>query len=254
MNKIKFIHLLIPHVLWLFLVVFVLQGCSGAVDSVARESAAKESNQELETLNEAFKQIKDESSAQQALDIFESYANSRVSGGISLSGSNTAKHDLFSLTPAIAKKLAQKEWEFREKPMSYAQKINAKIRLNDSSDEILDVSELCDQKEASLQDGMSAQDLATIINDIADASTASLRLKSSDSTIVTALDIAHIQEKTKDLLPDLNPVNNARISPMEALVIGYALSTNDDGNAQNTELISYANQDQINAFVEKISE
>jgi hypothetical protein len=54
------------------------------------------------------------------------------------------------------------------------------------------------------------------------------------------------------MLPGLNPNKNGRISPIEALVLGYVATSDDDGEKGDGEVSTYATQAQLNDFVDRI--
>ena len=217
-------------------------------------SQKSESSQTFKSLNESFASIHDSSTASQAIDDLQDYANKRTLKGIQVASFSTKSLRTFSISEGMKQKLIQIELAMRTKAPSDS---TIKIASVENTSEDLSVEEYMKLKETEAQSGLSSQAIADALNQtVSDQKlTVSTVAMKTANTIhpFTKEDIEHIREKTLELLPNSGNRGSDRITPIEALMIGYAAVSHDDGTQKDGEVDFPASQDQVSQFVSKIT-
>jgi hypothetical protein len=208
----KKIHMLIP------LIAMVLSGgCGqnaqqGDVHTYNKSYPSAASNPQVRAFNDQLGEIKDEASAEKAVDTFIDYVEDRMvktAGGAQMSSGSMIR-------PELARAVAAKEAAFRVGTMGGA---------GIAQPPLLSVGAITDS-----------------INQLGSSEGVHL----NDDTVTLAMSLV------EESIPNIKPAGRAGITPLGAMVIGYAIVSGDDGTASR-ETISLP-ADKMNAFVEKITQ
>ena len=244
----------------LFALCLLVSACGEGSKSSSSDDANPEINKNIssiEELNESFKSITDEYSALQAISDFETYVNKKAKSSLSLQ--DNTQLGVFSFSESLKEKLAQEEASSRkfEFEIENSGKISLAQIISDDDTDILDLSDYLREKEEAMGKGLSSQDLATIFNEVvanthSETSAAISLLSGIGALEMTATKVELLKEGTADMLPGLNPNKNGRINPLEALVLGYVATSDDDGEKEDGDVSTYATQAQLNDFVDRI--
>lgn len=79
-------------------------------------------------------------------------------------------------------------------------------------------------------------------------------IKQADTAAITESQVGIIQDRLHQTMPHVSPENTGQVGPIEALVIGYVLASNDDGAAPDGTVSLNATQAEVAQFVSAISE
>lgn len=216
---------------------------------------------ELDVLNQSLDNMVNEDDVLGAINHFEIYVNKKTNNRITISSAALGNGSQFSLENSLKKKLAQKEMEFRIRKMSDSSRVlSLGASLKDEEDD-LDFQTYFQEKEEELLQGLSSKDMADMLNDFAASVVADNAFQRAMFQVsnfvkgpITDSNVEIIMDALKKILPNLNPDDNGRVTPLQALVIGYSVFSNDDGNQEDGEVDLYASQEQTDAFVNLLVE
>ena len=236
---------------------FLLTSCGKISQTLDQGATAQEkaTSQDLTTLNQSLGKIQDEASATKAIVDLETYANKKTNLGIhieSLGGSSTFK--TFSISDDLKTKLVKAELSLHKKGF-HSSSLRASS-VEDGTDN-MSVADLIKVKEEESQQGLSAQDIADALNSAISSqgttlATAAIKTANSINPF-TSNDIEIIRDKTLQMLPSSGETGSDRMGPIEALIIGYMVASDDDGTQKDGEVTFLANQAQINNFATTIT-
>jgi hypothetical protein len=180
-------------------------------DVSERAYPAKVDNANVQEFNSKLGAIKDQSSAEDAVNCFVGYVDTR------LTKSGTSLQSLSSVISGEAiKKIARKEAAIR----GVAESV---MSADESENDLLDIGTITDN-----------------INQLGSDN----GVRVDDDTVTAAKTIV------EESIPNINPEKSSGITPLEAMVVGYALVSGDDGTA-SAETVSIP-ADSASTFVENI--
>jgi hypothetical protein len=210
-NFMKKIHLLIP-----IMAMLLSGGCGqnsqqGDVHTYNKSYPSAASNPQVKAFNDQLGEIKDEESASKAVDTFINYVEGRM---VKTAGSAQISSGSI-IRPELARTVAAKEAAFR---------VSVAGGAGIAQTPLLNVGAITDS-----------------INQL--GSTEGVHV--NDETVTTAMGIV------EESIPNIKPAGRKGITPLGAMVVGYAIVSGDDGTA-SVETISLP-ADKMNAFVEDIS-
>lgn len=203
-------------VLFICLVVMVFSaGCGQKADIVEKSYPIKVDAAKAKEFDSKLAAIKDEASAEQAVNYFVGYVGTRLSK----SGSSIQSVGLIISAEAI-KKIAHKEAALRgvigASTMSMSEF---------SENNIFDIGTVTDNIN------MLGKDKKVRVNDET---------------------VSIVKVVVEGSIPNINPTKSYGITPLEAMVVSYAVISGDDGNV-TSESVGIP-VDRINAFVENIAQ
>ena len=242
---------------------FVLStsGCGHVSQSLTDSSSTNQqtaAGQDLKTLNTSIAAVSDEASAAKAINDLENYANKKTNSGIHIS-STGATFKAFSISDDIKQKLIKAEASLHKAKFSAS---GIKISSIDDATSEMSVEDYIKMKERESQSGLSSQDVADALNNAVSQQASTPSTSSIKTTAIkianavkpfTSDDVDLIRDKAMQLLPSSGDAGSDRISPIQALVIGYMAASNDDGTKQDGEVSFLAGQDQVDGFVSNIT-
>lgn len=238
----------------------LVSGCGRVSQSLTDTNSGNQtaSPQDIQALNTSIASVSDEASAAKAISDLENYANKKTNSGIHIS-STGATFKTFAINDDLKQKLIKAEMSLHKTKFS-ASGIKAQSVEDSSSD--MSVEDYIKMKEQESQAGLSSQDVADALNNaisqqpttLSTSSVKGLAIKAANAVKpFTSNDVELIKDKAMELLPNSGSPGSDRVSPIQALVIGYMAASNDDGTKQDGEVSFLATQDQIDGFVNNIT-
>lgn len=188
---------------------------TGNITAYEKTMPIKVDNPQVKEFNKQLGEIKDEPSAEKAVNSFVNYVDSRLDR----STCGASIQSLSSLIrPEVVKDIAKRE--------AQARNAGGISMMSDTAnaEPLLDVGTITDNIN-SLGSGEG--------------------IRVDDETVTTAKTVV------EGSIPNINPDNRPGITPLEAAVVGYALVSGDDGTASQESVKLPA--DKINSFVENIT-
>jgi len=225
----------------------------GQLTSMSTQSNPGDAHTGLHELELSLANVNDEKGAQNAISSIESYVNRRANTAFSaarFSGSTLDdSHSVVSLS-SDRKQLLAKLYVRG----GYLKSSNR----TQSADDALSPEDYQAQRQAALSQGFTTKDIADALNKA--IANSPLTIASSLSKIAEAAtpftehDVELLQDHVESLVPEAGDPGSSRVSPIEALLIGYAAASDDDGTQPNGEVRFYGTQDQINQFVDTLAQ
>jgi len=233
-------------------------GCGRVSESLTdTNSYGQTQSVDLKSLDASIASITDEASASNAINDLETYANKKTNSGIHISSAG-GTFKTFTITDSLKEKLVKAELALHKKHPT----IGLKTASDSDSYPEMTEEEYIKSKEQQARSGLSAQDVADALNNAISQQSSGLTSSSIKSTALkianavkpfTANDVDLIKDKAMQLLPSSGDPGSDRISPIQALVIGYMAASNDDGAKADGAVSFFAGQEQVDGFVTNIT-
>lgn len=207
-------------IIFAFLVMALpISGC-GKFDSVKgdvneRSFPIKADNPQIREFNRRLGEIKDQESAEKAVTTFVDYVDSRVTGTTDISGQAIDG----PIRGELIRNIARREVMARNRTVG-----------------IMSATEV--------QEPTPLIDLGTVTDNINELSS-SEGLRVDDETVLSA------KSAVEQSLPNMNPENRGEMTPLETMVLGYAVVSGDNGNATQESLALPA--EKMNTYVETMT-
>lgn len=200
--------------------VVLVSGCGSMTEAKGdvseRTFVLKADNPQVQKFNSQLGEISNEASAENAVNSFVGYVDSRLDRSTT---GTTAQSLNATLTPTVIKKMAMKEVQARKAGKSICSEGD-----NTAPDALIDIGAITDS-----------------IN----------QLGASESVRVDDDTVSKAQAAVEQSMPNINPDQGSGMTPLEASVVGYALVSGDDGTASQESVKIPA--DKIGDFVETIT-
>jgi hypothetical protein len=177
-------------------------------------------NAQTKQFNQQLEDIKDQPSAEKAVNSFVDYVGTRVKPTFGPGASSSAQAIRAFMTPAFIKEVARREVLIRG---------GATASDADTSEEV--VTPLIN---------------VGVITDQVNALGADQGLWVDDATVTS------VKAAVEGSIPNLNPDGNLGMTPLNAMVVGYALVSGDNGTA-SAESVNIPS-DKMSAFVNTVSQ
>jgi hypothetical protein len=254
---------LLPRMLILCVLLGVF-GCGRVQDDHKNPSSSSshqrtETAQDLQDLNNSLASLSDEASIEKAINDLENYANKKTNLGIRISSAE-ATPKTFSIRDDLKQKLIKAEMSLRT--TSYESGIKTSGIEDDDAPDMTE-EEYIRLREQELERGLSSQDIAAALNNAVSSqqsmSFSVSSIKSAGIKVANAInpftenDIDLIRDKAFHLLPNSGDPSSERMNPLQAVIIGYLVASDDDGKKQDGEVGFLANQNQVDIFVDNIT-
>lgn len=242
-------------VTFLFIGLLILNGCGQATKQQSNSSVETNIPVGFQELNASFASIKDESTALKAVNDLEDYVNRKTNQKISVANVSSGFKTL-SFNTDKKHALAAKELEMRHPQTPLPNTLKAANADSVDDENLISYEAYTQQQIEDAEKGLSSQALADILNATSKDSikTSALKALSDTPKEFTATDIEIIRDKTLENMPAAGDTGSDRITPLEAILLGYFTASDDDGNKNDGEVNIYATQAQINDFINKIIE
>jgi hypothetical protein len=188
-------------------------GCGSSTQQ--KNDTARANNPAIREFNQQLGEIKDQPSAEKAVNTFVGYVDSRLNKGA------TAQSLRALMTDYLVSAVARQELLTRQgKPVT----------------------------DLSANDPQAVKppiDIGTVTDKVNELGT-SEGIRVDDETVQT------VKTAVESAIPNLNPEGKAEMTPLNALVLGYAIGSGDDGSAKEDSLKIPA--DKMSAFVETVTQ
>ena len=227
-------------------------GCNRVADTVSTQSSSAQ-QADLKTLNTSIGNSVDASSTAKAIQDLEAYVQKKTNTSLHLSGHNDST---FSIKPDLKQKLVKAELSLH--PTMFASRQVKFARLSQSASPMSREAYIEMKKRESMA-GLSFQDVADALNQaISDVTYESSGIQTAAIKVAnkiepfTAQKINLMRDKAMSLLPASGDPSSERISPIQAMIIGYMIASNDDGTKQDGDVRFFADQALVDAFLNNI--